>query len=362
MSAKSHEPLWVQSRFGAYQVRVLDGAIDQLVDAVRAASTGRVIIVADAAVASLYPDFAASLQRVAASTRVVTFPPGEASKDLRVVEELWASILDGPLDRQDTVVAFGGGVAGDIAGFLAATLLRGVALVVVPTTVLAMADAAIGGKNGFNFAGAKNQIGTFYAPKEVIAWIPSLTSLPARELRSGLAEVAKSAIIAGEEAFQHLERDLDALVSHDPDALHRAVRMAARLKAEIVSRDEVEGGVRRHLNLGHTFAHAIESATTYGTWTHGEAVSVGLCMAAQYADSIGLAPGTVAERVRAWLDAVGLPTMPPKLTTDQWMHAMGKDKKREIDAVRLVLPRDFGDTVDQPVALAQLGRWIERHH
>ncbi|HKJ71242.1 MAG TPA: 3-dehydroquinate synthase, partial [Gammaproteobacteria bacterium] len=252
-------------------------------------------------------------------------------------------LLERKADRQTAVVALGGGVIGDLAGFAAATYQRGVPLVQVPTTLLAQVDSAVGGKTAVNHPRGKNMIGAFYQPRAVIADTDTLASLPDRELRAGFAEVIKYGLIRDPELFASLERSVDAILAREPEPLTEAIYRSCVNKAEVVAADERETGQRALLNLGHTFAHAIETGTGYTQWLHGEAVAVGLVMAAEASHRLGLFPGEAVTRLRTLLDRAGLPlTGPADLGAGRYLELMGVDKKAEAGRVRYVLLEDIG--------------------
>ncbi len=312
---------------------------------------GRIVVISDATVAALYQaDLVAALQGMERSARGLTFSAGEASKRIETVSSLWAQIFEDDIDRGDCIVALGGGVTGDLAGFVAATVMRGIRFVQVPTTMLAMSDAAIGGKTGVNLPAGKNLAGAFYQPEAVICWVSTLQTLSERELISGMAEVVKSALIDGDDAVETLQSVAADALKKDPIALEAAARIGAGLKARIVSEDVLERGLRSLLNLGHTFGHAIEHAGGYGVWTHGEAVAAGMVLAAEFSVEVGEADSSVVDMVRATNAALGLPVEPPPMSVDEWLEPMFRDKKRDGDQVKLILcagpGRCFGRLTD----------------
>jgi 3-dehydroquinate synthase len=263
------------------------------------------------------------------------------------------------VDRNDTVVALGGGVTGDLAGFVAATVLRGISFIQMPTTMLAMADAAIGGKTGINVGAGKNLVGSFYQPEAVLCWLPSLKSLDARELRSGMAEVVKSALIDGDEAVERVRDHASAALDYDIEALAHMAEIGAGLKARIVSDDVHEKGVRSYLNLGHTFGHAIEHAQGYGEWTHGEAISAGMVIAARYSVDHGHAEPSFTDTVIELLEAFDLPTEPPSMSLDEWETPIFRDKKRQGDSVKLILATGVGGVFAEPTEFRVLSKWLK---
>jgi 3-dehydroquinate synthase len=269
----------------------------------------------------------------------INLPDGEAAKTAATVAAVIDKLVAAHANRDTTVVALGGGVVGDIAGFAAACYMRGVAFVQVPTTLLAQVDSSVGGKTGVNHPGGKNLIGAFHQPNVVLIDTATLETLPDRELRAGLAEVIKYGAIADADFFSWLEANMPALLQKDSDALSYAITRSCELKAEIVAEDERETGRRGLLNFGHTFGHAIEASLGYGEWLHGEAVAAGMLMAATMS---GI---DKAERIRlrSLLEAAGLPCAPPRVGAKQLRVAMSMDKKIKANRVRFVLLRSLGD-------------------
>ena len=301
-----------------------------------------VLLVSNVVVAPLYAErLTASL----ASRRVVevTLPDGEAHKTLANVSRILDVLVANRFGRDCTVVALGGGVVGDMAGFAAACYQRGVAYVQVPTTLLAQVDSSVGGKTGVNHPGGKNLIGAFHQPAAVIADTRTLTTLPPRELRAGLAEVIKYGLIRDAGFFAWLEAHMDALLAGDPQALAHAIYRSCEIKAEIVGRDERELGERAVLNLGHTFGHAIEAATGYTAWLHGEAVGAGMLMAASMSRQFGTMPQEELERLEALLRRTGLPVAARDVPGDLALEHMKIDKKAKEGRMRLVLLRRIGE-------------------
>jgi 3-dehydroquinate synthase len=305
----------------------------------------RAVLVTNETVGPLYR---ASLQEALAGAGVsllttVEVPDGEAYKTLATLESVYDALLAARADRQTAVIALGGGVIGDLAGFAAATYQRGVPFVQVPTTLLAQVDASVGGKTAVNHPRGKNMIGAFYQPRVVVADTDTLDTLPDRELRAGFAEVVKYGLIRDAAFFDELEQQGGAILGRDPAALAEAVYRSCRNKAEVVAADEHEAGQRALLNLGHTFAHAIETGTGYSAWLHGEAVSAGMVMAAEASHRVGLLPGEALTRIRTLLDRAGLPVAgPADLPVDRYLELMGVDKKAEGGRVRYVLLEDIG--------------------
>jgi 3-dehydroquinate synthase len=326
------------------------------------------IIVTDANLASTphLGGLERSLATAGIASRRVVLPPGEATKSMAQLGELLDRLLDLGVDRATTIVAFGGGVIGDLAGFAAAILLRGIDCVQVPTTLLAQVDSAIGGKTGINTRHGKNLIGAFHQPRLVLADTTVLASLPPRELRAGYAEAVKYALIDRPEFFAWLEANGGAVLAGDAAAQQHAVLTSCRAKAAVVAADEREGGVRALLNLGHTFAHALEAACGYGDeLLHGEAVALGMVLAFDLSVRLGLCPAADAERVRAHLAAVGLPIKlggikAGRPAPDALLAAIGHDKKAQGGRPRFVLARGIGQAfAGAEVAPAELEALLE---
>ena len=269
--------------------------------------------------------------------RVISLPDGEAYKTLETVEDILDTLVENGANRDTTVVALGGGVVGDIAGFAAACYMRGVDFVQAPTTLLAQVDSSVGGKTGVNHASGKNLIGAFHQPRAVLIDTGTLKTLPDRELKAGLAEVIKYGAIVDADFFAWIEDNLEALIARDADALAAAVQRSCELKAGIVAEDERERGRRALLNFGHTFGHAIEHCQGYGKWLHGEAVAVGIIMAAELSVRLGRLQQGDASRVRALLEAFGLPVQPPPIGARAMRALMAMDKKVSAGRLRLVL-------------------------
>lgn len=304
-----------------------------------------VLVVTNTIVAPLYME---PLQQGLHGLEVdsVVLPDGETHKNLDTCLRVYDRLLEKRFDRQCTLIALGGGVIGDITGFVAATYQRGVDFIQVPTTLLAQVDSSVGGKTGVNHALGKNMIGAFHQPRCVLADTKTLETLPNRELSAGLAEVIKYGLIRDAGFFAWLEDNMDALLGRDEAALTQAILTSCRTKADVVSADEREGGIRAILNLGHTFGHAIETATGYGTWLHGEAVGTGMLMAAWMSRELGWLSDTDYTRVESLIRRAGLPDHPPAgMEPERFMELMAVDKKAEDGRVRLVLQQGMGNAL-----------------
>jgi 3-dehydroquinate synthase len=284
---------------------------------------------------------------------------GEDSKSWVSVQSLLDEWLSVPITRKAVVIAIGGGAVGDSTGFAASLVLRGVPVIQVPTTLLSMADASIGGKTAVNAGAGKNLIGTFHHPLAVIAWPSFLTSLPVDVARAGLAEIVKCAILDGEDAMSSLESLSSDLVDLEPDAVLQAISLACRVKARIVEADPSESGLRKLLNLGHTFGHAVERIHGYGQISHGHAVAIGIDMVCRFGESLGVVPSDVTLRARALLESVGFDLTPPAAAVSLWLEAIGVDKKREGSEIEFVFPRQCGQCVLQRVELPVVEAWLE---
>ena len=306
----------------------------------------RAVVVTNPIVASFVLE---SLQHGLSSAGIrhdnIIVPDGEAHKDWATLYEIHTRLLELGAERSTLLIALGGGVIGDVAGFAAATYQRGMPLVQIPTTLLAQVDSSVGGKTAVNHPLGKHMIGAFYQPEAVIIDTSTLRTLPEREYVSGIAEVIKYGAIRDMELFSWLEANIEHLRNRDADAIAHAVYESCRIKAEIVAADEREAGERALLNFGHTFAHAIETASGYGTWLHGEAVAAGMIVAARLSQRIcGVAAHDV-DRLRQLVAACGLPDAPPRLELRRWLDLMRRDKKVAHGATRFILLERLGRAV-----------------
>jgi 3-dehydroquinate synthase len=316
--------------------------------------TGPLLVVSNPTVAPLYLDqLLAALKTAGADRplRVCLVPDGEAHKSLATLASVFDALVEHRIPRDGGLVALGGGVIGDLTGFAAATWQRGVACIQVPTTLLAQVDSSVGGKTAVNHPGGKNLIGAFHQPALVVADTGTLATLPPREFASGLAEVAKYGFIQDAAFIDWLEANAAALCRRDPAALAYAIRRSCEMKAHLVAIDEREQGPRALLNLGHTFGHAFEAGAGYGQFLHGEAVAIGMVLAAGLSQRLGWLSLADVQRVRALLEALGLPVLPPRLGVERTLDLMRLDKKVLRGQLRLVLLRRLGEgvvTADYP--------------
>jgi len=300
---------------------------------------GGVVVVSNAVVAPIYLE---AVRKATGARAEVVLADGEAQKSWEGVARVVDALVAARLGRDGLVVALGGGVVGDLAGFAAAVYQRGVALVQVPTTLLAQVDSSVGGKTAINHAQAKNMIGAFHQPAAVISDVATLDTLPDRELRAGIAEVIKHGLALDAGFVAWLEKNVEKILQRDREALAYAVQRSCELKARIVSADEREAGERALLNFGHTFGHAIEAGTGYGTWLHGEAVAAGMVMAAELSLLMGHLKKTEVSRVRELLRRAGLPAKGPALAPERMIELMALDKKAAKGKARFVLLESIG--------------------
>lgn len=325
----------------SYPILIGEGLLTQRELMTRHIPARRLLIVTNPTVAALHLE---SLRQglTGYDVSVEAIPDGERFKTLDTVSRLIDALIEARIGRDGALVALGGGVVGDISGFAAACYQRGIAYVQAPTTLLAQVDSSVGGKTGVNHVVGKNLIGAFHQPLCVISDTTTLRTLPDRELRAGLAEVIKCALACDAPFLGWLETHLDDLLKREPQALAHAIRRSCEIKAEIVAGDEREQGRRALLNLGHTFGHAIESATGYGEWLHGEAVAAGLLIATSMSARLGWLPSTDLERVRALLSRAGFPLTAPAIGSDQALAHMQRDKKVLDGRIRLILLKKIG--------------------
>lgn len=349
----------------AYPIAIGSGLLAQADLLAPHLKSRQICIVSNTTVAALHGETLRGLLRAArpdAQITEVQLPDGEAYKTLETLGLIFDALLKDKHNRTTTILALGGGVVGDMAGFAAACYQRGVAFIQIPTTLLSQVDSSVGGKTGVNHSLGKNMIGAFYQPQAVLIDLDLLRTLPDRELAAGLAEVIKYGLIADAEFFAWLEGNIDALNRRDPIALTHAIRRSCEIKAQVVAADEREGGLRAILNFGHTYGHAIETEMGYGTWLHGEAVAAGMAMACELSVDLGWLEPDVLARTRHLLEAARLPVRPPaSMTAQAFAEHMAVDKKVLDGRVRLVLLRGCGKAVvtsefDQALFQAQLRR------
>ncbi|GAA4032358.1 bifunctional shikimate kinase/3-dehydroquinate synthase AroKB [Actimicrobium antarcticum] len=341
-------PIALQVDLGvrSYPITIGHGVLDDADLLARHVHGDRAAIVTNTVVAPLYlARLTRTLTAAGKQVTTIVLPDGEEEKTWRNLMTIFDGLLTEKCDRKTTLIALGGGVVGDMTGFAAASYMRGVPLIQVPTTLLSQVDSSVGGKTGINHPLGKNMIGAFYQPQAVIADTGTLDTLPARELSAGLAEVIKHGAIIDAVFFDWIEANIGALLSRDPAAIAWAIQRSCEIKAEIVRQDERESGIRAILNFGHTFAHAIEAGLGYGTWLHGEAVGCGMVMAADLSQRLGYIDAAAKDRLTRLVAAAGLPTVAPDLGQVTWFDLMQVDKKNEGGAIKFILLQPLGTAV-----------------
>lgn len=344
-------PIRVDLGERSYPIEIGNGILSRLGEKLSGVRLkGKVAVVTNPRVGRLYGGLVTrGLRKAGFDLTTVILPDGERFKNLHSVSRVYDELVRKRFERGSTVLALGGGVIGDLAGFTAATFMRGIGFVQVPTTLAAQVDASIGGKTGVDHAKGKNLIGVFHQPKIVLIDPDVLRTLNRREFISGLAEVIKYGVIRDEEFFSFLEDNLDKILKLEPAALSHAIRRSCAIKAEVVQKDEREGGLRKILNYGHTFGHAVETITNYRTYLHGEAVSIGMAFAAQLSVRLGFSETAVARRQIELLGRAGLPTGLPKFKAADILKTMALDKKVTDGRIHFVLAERIGRVAVKPV-------------
>jgi len=336
----------------SYPIWIGDGIMPRLAGALDAVSfPRRVVVVTNPTVGDLY--LSAALEILADGGFVassISIPDGESFKSLQTLETIYDSLISEGIDRYAGLIALGGGVIGDITGFAAATYLRGIPFAQVPTTLLAQVDSSVGGKTAVNHPLGKNLIGAFYQPRLVHIDVNTLKTLPTREFAAGMAEVVKYGIIRDRDFFDWLAAHVSSLKSLDAESLVAAVKRSCQIKANVVELDEKENSLRAVLNFGHTFGHAVETLSGYGEVRHGEAVAIGMVVAADLSHQLGLCCVEDVVAIRSLLESFGLPVVPPEFSLVDYLRAMGRDKKVKDGVLRFVLNRKIGESVVQEVA------------
>ncbi len=344
----------------SYPIRIGSGLLDDPATWAGGPAASQALIVTNTTVA---PFYAARLARAISAhhetVHVLALPDGEAHKTWQTLNLIFDALLQNACDRKTILYALGGGVVGDMAGFAAASYMRGVPFVQVPTTLLAQVDSSVGGKTAINHPLGKNMIGAFYQPRLVVCDLETLSTLPAREFSAGLAEVIKYGPIADMEFLAWIESNIEGLMARDAALLAHAVRRSCEIKARVVTQDERESGLRAILNFGHTFGHAIEAGLGYGQWLHGEAVGCGIVMALDLSRRLGLVDDAFVRRVRVLLERAGLPVVGPPLGTQRYLELMQVDKKAEAGRIRFVVVDKPGSAVVRTAPEATVCEVIE---
>ena len=340
------QTLTIQLKKRSYPIYIGEGLLNDISLIEPFLKQKQVAVVTNTIVAPLYLDRLMSLlKQHAIKAFPIILPDGEAYKNSDTLNLIYDALLKEKCERTTTLIALGGGVIGDISGYAAATYLRGVPFIQIPTTLLSQVDSSVGGKTGINHPLGKNMIGAFYQPQCVIADIDTLKTLPPREFSAGMAEVIKYGLIRDKTFFNWLEENMEGLMSLNPTLLIEAIHRSCQNKADVVEIDEHESGVRATLNLGHTFGHAIENAMGYGVWLHGEAVATGIVMAAHVSKLMQWLNDEEFKRIVNLLKRARLPIDPPLISSNQYMTLMSMDKKVLDGKIRLVLQKGIGDAV-----------------
>jgi 3-dehydroquinate synthase len=354
LSAKPSEIVRIEFAERSYNIHIGASLLDNAGIFQDLPKASVAVIVSNTAIAPIYAArLQASLQGSYKTIHTIVLPDGEAYKTWHTLNLIFDDLLKHSCDRKTTLFALGGGVVGDMTGFAAASYMRGVPFVQVPTTLLAQVDSSVGGKTGINHPLGKNMVGAFYQPQLVLCDLSTLNTLPVRELSAGLAEVIKYGPIADMVFFDWIEANIDALLARDPAALAHAVKRCCEIKAYVVGQDEREAGLRAILNFGHTFGHAIEAGLGYGAWLHGEAVGCGMVMAAQLSQRLGLVDVAFVARLTALIKKAGLPTVAPALAStaqanaDRYLELMRVDKKAEAGEIKFILINQPGQCIVQ---------------
>jgi 3-dehydroquinate synthase len=345
-----------------YDILIQPGLLAQPAAWAGLPKASQAVIVSNPTVAPLYEAaLRTALAPHYAQVSTVLLPDGEAHKSWDSLNLIFSHLLAQACDRKTVLFALGGGVVGDITGFAAASYMRGVPFVQVPTTLLAQVDSSVGGKTAINHPLGKNMIGAFYQPARVVCDLATLASLPVRELSAGLAEVIKYGPIADMAFFDWIEANIGALMARDPAALAHAVQRSCEIKAAVVGEDERESGLRAILNFGHTFGHAIEAGMGYGQWLHGEAVGCGMVLAAQLSAALGGVDEAFVQRLRRLVAAAGLPTVAPSMPLARWMELMRVDKKAQGGEIRFVVIESPGRAGLRSAPDALVAQVIQQH-
>jgi 3-dehydroquinate synthase len=330
----------------SYPIYIGEGLLTQPAFVEKHIVSNQVLIVTNETIAPMYLSQLVDQLPVGVDVRTAILPDGERFKTLEYLNKIFDSLLENRCNRQVTLIALGGGVIGDMTGFAAASYQRGVSFIQLPTTLLSQVDSSVGGKTGVNHRLGKNMIGAFYQPKAVLIDTTVLSTLPAKELSAGLAEVIKYGAINDVDFFVWLEKNIEYLLAQKADALIYAIKRSCEKKAEIVEKDEKESGIRATLNFGHTFGHAIETHMGYGEWLHGEAVAAGMCLAAELSVELGWMSSDEAARIKALCIKASLPVKAPEeMDGADFIKHMKVDKKNTSCSIRLVLLKNLGEAV-----------------
>ena len=346
----------------SYLILIKNSLLNESGEIIFSSNVGKsAVVITNTTVGALYlAPLLKSLEEALFHVAVITLPDGEQHKTIFWMEQIYDQLLSCNLDRSSPVIALGGGVIGDMAGFAAATYLRGLPLVQIPTTLLAQVDSSVGGKTGVNLPQGKNMVGAFYQPRTVLIDPLVLRTLEARELRCGMAEVIKYSIIKDQEFFLYLQAHIDKALKLDQSVLPAIIKTCCAIKAAITSRDEREGGIRAILNFGHTIGHAVETLTNYNQYRHGEAVSIGMAAAAKLSAAWGYSSADDCTQLITLLEIAGLPTRLPAFPASDYLQAIQKDKKRAGGNIRMVLMKRIGEVSIEEVSSEKLLAALEK--
>lgn len=354
MNTPSHESIPVGLGDRSYPIHVGPGVLNRVGEEARSLGfEPPVIVISDTNVAPLYSEAVQkSLEDAGLRSEVIAFTAGEASKHLGTMGELYDGMVRARPERKSGVIALGGGVVGDMGGFVAATYLRGIPFIQVPTTLLSQVDASVGGKVGIDHSGGKNLIGAFYQPRAVLIDLNTLSTLPKRELRAGMAEVIKHGVIRDAELFEFVDESMSGLMDCSLDLYQTLIPWNCKIKASVVEEDEKEQGVRAILNFGHTIGHAIETLTKYETYLHGEAIALGMLAEARLGARLNITPAAIEEKIRQICTRAGFDLSMPQISCDDLTESMYRDKKVQKGQLRFVFPDRIGHVQIVPVESA----------
>lgn len=356
------ETIAVELGSRSYEIHIQERLIDSAGRLMRSLPlSDSAAVITNTTVAPLYARrLTDALQRAGIATSLIVVPDGEQYKTLEQIEHIYTELLAAGLDRTSFAVALGGGVVGDMTGFAAATFMRGIPYIQVPTTLLAQVDSSVGGKTGVNLRQGKNLAGAFHQPRMVIIDPCTLATLAPREMRSGLAEIIKTAAIQDDALFTYLESHIEEAAAGDMPALTHSIASCCRIKAAITSRDETERGVRAHLNFGHTIGHAIEALTEFTAYTHGEAVAMGMAAIARLSCKLGYCDDIAAQRIERLITRAGLPVTMPVFSTGEYVRTILHDKKKSTRTMKMVFLQSVGCVFLKEIQVAELDSLINK--
>ena len=344
--------IFIELQERSYNIFIKEGLIKNSAELLsRYVSGKKCFLISDTNVFELYGNNTISMLRKASAVDIVAFKftPGEQSKNIKTLSNIYEAMADAGMSRDSVIIALGGGVVGDISGFAAATYMRGIDFIQIPTSLLAMVDSSVGGKTGIDLKAGKNLAGAFWQPKVVIIDPEVLQTLPMRELKTGMAEVIKYGIIYDKPFFSFLEKEIKRIISLDLSVFTEIISTCCKIKAKVVIEDERENGIRAILNFGHTFGHAIEAVTKYKIYTHGEAVAIGMLMAAKTAAMLNLISSNELKKISELIESTGLHSKAEGIKAEEVYQAMFKDKKVKNGKINFVIPESIGTVIIKPI-------------